>query len=98
MSGSSKHAALRWHSYQHRDCDLFLKISITFILDHTEYKMESYFMKQNGNVFRHIYSMSNVKFVGLAWRILELRHFEKNLAPRRLVQEENRRSRRGKIY
>jgi len=60
--------------------------------------MESYFMNQNGIMFQHTYSMSNVKFAALAWRILELWHFEKNLAPRLLVQEENRRSRRGKIY
>jgi hypothetical protein len=38
-----------------------------------------------------------VKFAVLAWQILELPCFEKNLAPRRLVQEENRRSERGKI-
>jgi hypothetical protein len=53
-------------------------------------------MNQNGNKFRHTYSMSNVKFAALEWRILELRPFEKNLEPRRLAQEENRCS--GKVY
>jgi hypothetical protein len=32
--------------------------------------------------------MANVKFAALAWRILELPCFEKNLSPRRPVQEE----------
>jgi len=48
-------------------------------------------------MFRHTYSIINVKFTALAWRILELACFEKNLAPRRLVQVENLRSGRGKI-
>jgi hypothetical protein len=41
--------------------------------------------------------MINVKFGALAWRILELSRFEKNLAPTRLLQKENRRSGREKI-
>jgi hypothetical protein len=38
-----------------------------------------------------------VKFAALAWQILELQYFVKNVAPRRLVEEENCRSGRGKI-